>query len=281
MRIHIDYQAAYEYEEPVSLSPHIVRVLPRCTRFIRMIDQEFHCGGGARVQFRRDLYDNETACCFFPSVVRAFGISLSTTLQLTTYNPLDFLLDSRGLSIPPAYSESELAVLEPHLRDLSGVRLPAPLAPEGSRPTVETLMSMICWTNEEIAYERRDEGAPLSPEELLKRRAGSCRDFTVLLVAALRQNGVAGRLVSGFLWEGPSESSRVAENSLHAWVEAYLPGAGWLALDPTNGSFCDHRSIATAAGASAEDIAPVSGTYYGERQVPSRLTPRLTISEIE
>jgi len=99
-----------------------------------------------------------------------------------------------------------------------------------------------------------------------------------LMVEALRQNGVAARLVSGYLWEDPSLVRRVADDALHAWVEAYLPGAGWVALDPTNGVFCDHHAIPTAAGLTPDDIAPVSGTYYGERQIPSQLATRLKIS---
>lgn len=279
MNLHVDYKAAYTYDERVSLSPHIIRVVPRNDLFTRVIKQSFHCGGGARVQFQRDLHDNDAAYCFFPTDTHQFDITLVATLELTPRNPLDFLLDTHGLALPPVYSDAEIALLAPHLRTTFAAPLPPPLAPEPARPTVETLMTMLRWMNEEIAYERREEGAPLPPEQLLERRVGSCRDFTALLAEALRQNGVGTRLVSGYLWEASAWARRVADQALHAWVEAYLPGAGWIALDPTNGVLCDHHAIPVAAGLTPEDIAPVSGTYYGERQIPSRLETRLTISE--
>ena len=279
MKIHIDYQATYTYEEQVSLSPHIVRIFPRHDMFTRVIEQTFHCGGDASVQFQRDLHDNETAYCFFSKETHQFDITMDAVIEVTPRNPLQFLLDTHGLTLPPVYSDAETALLAPHLQTAFATPLPPPLAPEPNRPTVETLLTMLRWMNEQIGYERREEGAPLPPECLLDRRTGSCRDFMALMVEALRQNGVAARLVSGYLWEEPALARRVADNAMHAWVEAYLPGAGWLALDPTNGVFCDHHAIPAAAGLTPDDIAPVSGTYYGERQIPSHLTTHLKIAE--
>lgn len=276
MPIRIDYQATYEYDAQVSLSPHIVRIFPRRDMFVRVTDLTFECGGGADVQFRRDLFDNETAYCFFPAATHSFEIAFRATLELAPRNPLHFLLDTHGIHIPPNYSDEELGQLQTYLTDTSAIALPPPLAANGERPTVETLMAMLRWMNEQIAYERRDEGPPMPPEKLLTLRKGTCRDYTALLLEALRQNCVAARLVSGYLWKDPSDDQQ-SDDDLHAWVEAYLPGAGWIGLDPTNGTFCDHHAIATAAGLTPDDIAPVSGTYYGHRQVPSRLTTRLTI----
>jgi len=278
MILRIDYYAAYEYDTDVSLSPHVVRVFPRRDMFVRVVDMQFRCGGGADVQFRRDLFDNETAYCFFPGDTRSFEVTLHAELEITPRNALHFLLDRHGITIPPDYSPAERVQLQTYLTATSSISLPPPLAPAGERPTVETLMTMIRWMNEQIVYERRDEGPPLPPEELLTRMQGACRDYTALMLEALRQNGVAARLVSGFLWKGQDESERVGDDDLHAWVEAYLPGAGWIGLDPTNGTFCDHHAIAAAAGLTPDDIAPVSGTYYGHRHIPGRLTTRLTIA---
>lgn len=275
MIIHIDYHAAYQYGAEVSLSPHVIRVFPRRDMFVRVLDLQFHCGGGADIQFRRDLFDNETAYCFFPADTNAFDIALRASLEVTSRNALHFLLDSHGTNIPPRYSDTELIQLQTYLTGGPSIHLPAPLAPAADRPTVETLMTMVRWMHEQIVYERRDEGPPLPPRELLARMKGTCRDFTALMLEALRQNGVAARLVSGFLWKAQVENERGADDDLHAWVEAYLPGAGWIGLDPTNGTFCDHHAIAAAAGLTPDDIAPLSGTYYGHQQIPSRLSTRL------
>lgn len=277
--IRIDYQATYEYDDKVSLSPHVIRVFPRLNMFVHELDLAFHCSGGADIQFRRDLYDNETAYCFFPADTHAFDVSLRASLKLTPRNALHFLLDTHGLNVPPSYSDTERIQLDTYLAGATFTPLPPPLAPAGERPTVDTLMTMTRWMNEHLGYERRDEGPPLPPAELLALGKGACRDYTALMLEALRQNGIAARLVSGFLWKGQAANERVADDDLHAWVEAYLPGAGWIGLDPTNGTFCDHHAIATAAGLTPDDIAPISGTYYGRHHIPSRLTTHLAIEE--
>jgi transglutaminase-like putative cysteine protease len=103
----------------------------------------------------------------------------------------------------------------------------------------------------------------------------------VLFADVLREQGVAARLASGFLWEDDSpDSPRRAENAMHAWVEAYLPGAGWLGFDPTNGVLCDHHFLVTAVGITPQDISPVAGHYYGNKTIASTLETALSITEI-
>src|SRR3954453_5077344 len=106
-----------------------------------------------------------------------------------------------------------------------------------------------------IGYERREEGEALCPAETLRRGRGACRDVTVLLAEILRQTGLAARLTRGYLRERDSETKR-AECSLHAWTEVFLPGAGWIGLDATNGVFTNHNSVTAAAGLAPADITP-------------------------
>jgi transglutaminase-like putative cysteine protease len=103
-----------------------------------------------------------------------------------------------------------------------------------------------------------------------------------VLLAALRANGIAARLASGFLWEGDLDPGErhVAEGAMHAWVEAYLPGAGWVGIDPTNGVLCDHHAICTAAGLVAEDVSPVQGTYYSKSPVTSSLRASVKVEAL-
>ena len=89
---------------------------------------------------------------------------------------------------------------------------------------------------------------------------------------------MAVRLASGFVWEGDkAEEDRHAESALHAWVEAYLPGAGWVGLDPTNGVFCDHHFVTTAVGLNHWDISPITGTYFANDALPSTMTTSLDV----
>jgi transglutaminase-like putative cysteine protease len=152
------------------------------------------------------------------------------------------------------------------------------LRPISGSETVNALVTMNQWIHTHIAYERREEGAPHAPEETLRLRRGACRDSAVLLAAALRAQGLAARLVSGFLWESATDpAERKADGALHAWTEVFLPGAGWIGMDPSNGVLADHHYLATAVGPEPADIEPVSGLYFGDSTVPHRLETKLAI----
>ena len=280
MKLSIRYEAIYRYESPASFSPHIARIFPRTDLFVKVDRTVFSTDKTADVQLRRDLFDNLIAFCFYPGILQELPFRLEIDVEVQERNPFHFLLDSRGLSIPCRYSDDERLVLGAFLEPQSTFSAPAPLAPAAARPTVETLVTMNAWIHQNLAYERRDEGDPFSPEETLRRGSGSCRDFAVLFADVLRQNGVAARLASGFVWEGDKDADdRRAESAMHAWVEACLPGAGWIGMDPTNGAFCDHHFVTTAVGLRHSDISPVGGTYYGKQFIGSKLETKLEITK--
>lgn len=282
MKFCIRYNAAFAYAEPVSLSPHVLRIFPKPDQYLRVLKTDFAPSAGADCQFRRDLYDNHVACLFFPCVTKNVTIDLVSLVETPERNPFHFLLESRALRIPLHYDELERKILAPYLETESLTALPKELNPDEPVPTVEALVTFNQWMHREIAYERREEGDPFSPAETLARRRASCRDFSVLMLEVLRQNGIAARLASGYLWEGNSyDSEHVAEGAMHAWVEAYLPGPGWVPMDPTNGVFCDHHAITTAVGLTHAQIAPVSGYYYGTKAIPSTLQTYLRVEVVE
>ena len=127
-----------------------------------------------------------------------------------------------------------------------------------------------------IGYERREEGMARDPVDTLRLGRGACRDVAVLLAEMLRSIGLAARLVSGYLRESDAEQRR-AEGSLHAWTEVFLPGAGWIGMDATNGIFCNHNFITAAVGLTPADITPISGAYFHKTEIPSRLRSRLEL----
>lgn len=282
MKIIVRYQAVFQYAESASFSPHVIRLFPRRDVGVQVNRLEFSTHAGADVQHRQDIFDNLVANCFFPEPLSELPFTLSLDLDIVPRNPFHFLLESRAVQLPFKYTEHEAEVLAPGLRHrFENLPLPDEIRPSAEdRPTVETLVAINQWLHKNIAYERREEGDPLPPDVTLAERKGSCRDFAVVLAEVLRRHGVAARLVSGFLWEGKvDEESRRAENALHAWVEGYLPGAGWVGMDPTNGNFCDHLYLPTAIGLTPADIAPIAGTYYGNKTITSTLETKLTIEE--
>lgn len=278
MKISIAYRAEYRYERSVSLSPHTVRLFPRDAMLVRVLKLDFATNPSGSVHWRHDLFDNTVAQCFYPHEDDRLVYRLDAEISTGERNPFGFLLDSRSLQWPAAYTPRERAVLGAFMGE-EIADLPAALRPLAGGETVTTLVAMNQWIHDNIAYERREEGEAHAPSETLRLRSGSCRDTAVLLAAALRAQGLASRLVSGFLWESAgAPAGQKAEGSLHAWTEVFLPGAGWVGMDPSNGVLVDHHYLAAAVGVAPADIAPVSGLYYGDGKVPHCLETTLEIS---
>ena len=277
MKLTIHYRAQYSYEEPASLSPHVVRLFPRDVLHACVTKLEFSTNASADVHWRRDIFDNLVACCFYPHREPRLVYSLDAEVETAARNPFGFLLESRALKLPVEYDGREREVLTACFAE-NELALPDGLRPDDDLDTVEALVGMNQWIHRNIAYERREEGEAFAPEETLRRRSGACRDTAVLLAAAMRARGFAARLASGYLWESASDpSERKADSALHAWTEVYLPGAGWVAMDPSNGVFADHHYLTAAVGLAPEDVAPVSGLYYGDQPIRGRLATLLRI----
>jgi transglutaminase-like putative cysteine protease len=276
MKIQILYQAQYAYAEAVTFSPHLFRLFPKSEQHVRVLGSLFQTNADAVVNHRRDLFDNEIASCFYPEKSALLQANFNLELVIEPRNAFGFLVASHALDFPFRYQPAELRVLSPYLQDGRRIELPFWKPPQGTRPTVESLAELNDAIHQSLNYERREEGDPHSPEELLERGGGACRDFAVLLAEVLRGHGIATRLASGYLCEF-GDGEKVAEGALHAWTEAYIPGAGWLGMDPTNGTFCDHHHLTAAVGLTPADIAPVLGNYYSNRQIPSMMNASLQI----
>ena len=277
MKLSIEYRAEYRYEDKVSLSPHIVRLFARDALQARVGSSRFATNKNGSVHWRHDMFDNVVAQCFYPREEDRLVFSLDAEIELGERNPFGFLLDSRALQWPAEYTPREREVLGAFMKP-EQVDLPAALRPIAGSEMVGALVAMNQWIHANVAYERRDDGEAHEPSETLRLRRGACRDTAVLLAAALRAQGFAARLASGYLWESASDPvERKAFNSLHAWTEVFLPGAGWVGMDPSNGVMADHHYIATAVGIVPADVAPVSGLYFGDRRVPHGLVTTLEI----
>ncbi len=276
MKLRILYQTQYAYAETVTFSQHLFRLFPKAERHVRVLSSAFQTNADAVVNYRRDLFDNEIASCFYPEKSSLLQASFNLELAVEERNAFGFLVASHALDLPFTYQPAERRVLEPYLQGAQRIELPFWKTPERARPTIETLLELNEAIHTNLEYERREEGDPHPPEELIERGAGACRDFAVLLAEVLRGLGVATRVASGYLCEFGG-GDKVAEGSLHAWTEAYIPGAGWLGMDPTNGTFCDHHHLTAAVGLTPADIAPVLGNYYSKLHIPSTMNASLQI----
>lgn len=280
MKVGLRYQTAYRYDEPVGFSPHDVRLFPRSDRFSRVRRLDFAATPKATIRYSRDVFENTVASCFFPERSKELEFRLAINLDLDVKDPFHFILESGAVETPFEYQPEIARLLAPYRIKQGKERLAVPgwepPTPRKRRDTVGTLVELNKRLHECIGYERREEGAALSPAETLRRGRGACRDVAVLLAEILRQMGFAARLVSGYLRESESQTRR-AEGSLHAWTEVFLPGAGWIGLDATNGVFCNHNFIGAAVGLTPADITPIAGVYFHSKRIPAEMTSKLEL----
>jgi transglutaminase-like putative cysteine protease len=280
VKIGVRYETAYRYASPVNFSTHQIRLFPRGDVFTQVHRLEFETNPGANVRFGRDVFDNCVAACSFPEPAEELCFQLELELALEKKNPFDFLLRNEAACMPFSYPADLRQVLAPFLQKEAGPSLEIPRweFPErgAPRPTVAVLVELNERLHECVGYERREEGPARSPAETLRLGRGACRDVALLLAATLRQHGLAARLTSGYLREAESESRR-AEGSLHAWTEVYLPGAGWVGMDGTNGIFANHNFITAAVGINPADVTPIDGSFYPRQATAPQMTSRLEL----
>lgn len=272
MFLRIDHTTRYRYAEPVGLTPHILRLLPRTTPGLHLLKSELTISTESSVKWNLDALGNIVGKATFPTVTEELVIRSSLLIEQHLTNPFDFLLESRALNLPIAYDERENSILAPFLRpqdesaaSILGYWLKPFLERNSGHAASASTLGTITSINSAIRalfrYTPRHIHGVWSVSEILTQGEGTCRDFAHLMIEAARFLGVAARYVSGYLCSTPGGLD--GESYTHGWCEVYLPGAGWRGLDPTNGILADAHHIAVAASISAGDIPPVEGSYCG------------------
>jgi transglutaminase-like putative cysteine protease len=257
--IALRHRTAYRYDRPVALGPQLVRLkpAPHCRTPILSYALSVEPAEHA-LHWLPDAAANHVARIVFHERVQEFALEVRLVADLAPQNPFDFLLDAAAARYPFAYPPDEARALAPYCEpEPAGLRLAAWIAGIdcSPAPTVGVLVDVNRRLHGEIAYVRRPEPGVQSCEETLALGRGSCRDTVWLEVQILRRLGFAARFVSGYLIELGAEVAA----ELHAWSEVYLPGAGWIGLDPTSGLLAAEGHIPLAAAASAAGAAPIAG----------------------
>jgi uncharacterized protein (DUF2126 family)/transglutaminase-like putative cysteine protease len=271
IRIALNHQTSYQYDRLVSLGPQLVRLrpAPHCRTPINSyslkISPEKHF-----INWQQDPHGNWQARLVFPEKTREFKVEVDVIAEMTVINPFDFFVEERGETFPFEYEESQARELRPFLETLPvGPKLSELLASidRDPRHTVTFLVELNRQLEQLIEYTIRMEPGVQTPEETLTLKRGSCRDSAWLLVQILRHLGLAARFVSGYLvqlapdvksLDGPS-GTEVDFTDLHAWTEVFLPGAGWVGLDPTSGLLAGEGHIPLACTPEPATAAPISG----------------------
>lgn len=261
----------YTYDCPVTLGPQIIRLRPAAHGRTRVISHSLKVSPQPHfVNHQQDPYGNWLARFVFPEPVRELKIEVDLVADMSVYNPFDFFVEDSAKEWPFAYPvdlEDDLSIYR--RAEPAGELLRAFLetVPRDNTGTVDFLVDLNRRISQHVAYVIRMEPGVWTPEETLGHGRGSCRDSSWLLVQVLRHLGFAARFVSGYLiqlkpdlkaLDGPS-GTEVDFCDLHAWVEVYLPGAGWIGMDPTSGLLAGESHIPLAATPHYRNAAPISG----------------------
>ncbi|KIN74863.1 transglutaminase family protein [Sulfitobacter guttiformis] len=261
----------YKYDRPVTLGPQLIRLRPAPHSRTRVISHSLTVSPAAHfVNHQQDPYGNWQARLVFPEPVREFKIEVDLVADMSVYNPFDFFVEDSAKEFPLTYDADIAPDLSIYMRtEPVGLLLQAFLGSVSRSPmvTIDFLVMLNSRLASEINYEIRMEAGVQPAETTLGRAAGSCRDTSWLLVQVLRNLGLAARFVSGYLIQlkpdliaidGPAGTDKDFTD-LHAWVEVYLPGAGWVGLDPTSGLLAGESHIPLAATPHYRHAAPISG----------------------
>ena len=289
MAIHValHHRTTYRYDRPVLLGPQVVRLRPAPHARTRILAYSLRVSPEKNfLNWQQDPQSNFLARFTFPEATRELSVEVDLVAEMAVFNPFDFFLDPSAETFPFAYDPS----LE---HELAPFRLCAPATPRfaaylaGTPRTGQRTLDFLVGLNQrlcrDIRYVIRLEPGVQSPEETVTQRSGSCRDSAWLLVQLLRHLGLAARFVSGYLiqlaadqksLDGPSGTERDFTD-LHAWCEVYLPGAGWIGLDPTSGLLAGEGHIPLAATPDPQSAAPIDGAL-GECRVEFDVAMRVT-----
>ncbi|MED5621290.1 transglutaminase family protein [Ideonella sp. BN130291] len=273
MAIHValNHVTHYRYDRRVQLSPQVVRLrpAPHCRTpilsYSLRIEPVQHF-----INWQQDPFANYLARLVFPEKTTEFKVTVDLVAEMSVYNPFDFFLEPEAENFPFAYASGLRHELAPYL--VTGELTPKFKAFVDSidrkpQRTIDFLVGINQRLQNDIRYLIRLEPGVQTAEHTLETASGSCRDTSWLLVQTLRQLGLAARFVSGYLiqlkpdvksLDGPS-GAEVDFTDLHAWCEVYLPGAGWVGLDPTSGLMAGEGHIPVACTPEPSSAAPVSG----------------------
>lgn len=268
--IALRHRTLYRYDRPVTLSPQEIRLRPApdCRAFILSyslkVKPESHT-----LKWQQDVFGNHVARLVLQEKTRELEIIVDLVAELAPVNPFDFLVEPYAVEFPFSYRTDLKRDLTPYLALEGGGSLLAQwlsnlqaLHLKRAMSTVDCLLAVNNEIFHKIKYLRRQKAGVLPCEQTLARGAGSCRDSAWLLAQVFRHMGLASRFVSGYQIHLATDESGAEHDisDLHAWTEVYIPGAGWIGLDPTAGLLAAEKHIPLARTTAPASAAPVIGT---------------------
>ena len=272
--LNVRHTTVYRYRRPVRLGDHRLMVRPRDSHDLRLIRTNLTFSPAASVRWIHDVFGNSIAIASFAEPAAELRIESGLRLEIYAVERPRSEIAPEAASHPFVYSAGDRIdlgrMLECHYRDPSDRLGTWARAFVRGNPTdtLALLADLNAGVKSWISYQSRDTEGTQTPVETLNRRWGSCRDLAVLLIEAARCLGFGARVVTGYLYNPFSDngdSAAIGAGTTHAWADIYLPGVGWIAYDPTNGTVNGANLIRVAVTRDISQAVPVGGSYVGAR----------------
>ena len=273
MSIHValHHLTHYRYDRPVQLGPQVIRLRPAPHSRSRILSYSLNIEPAEQfINWQQDPFSNYQARLVFPQKTSEFKVTVDLVIEMAVFNPFDFFLEPCAEHVPLTYTpelKDELAAYLDKLPETSLFQKYLSALDQKPQRTINFLVQINQRVYQDIKYLIRMEPGVQTPEQTLELKSGSCRDSAWLMVQLMRHMGLAARFVSGYLiqlrpdvkaLDGPS-GTEVDFTDLHAWCEVYLPGAGWVGLDPTSGLLAGEGHIPLACTPKPSGAAPIEG----------------------
>ncbi len=282
----VRHATTYRYARPVSFGPHRLMLRPRDSHDLHLVDAELALSPPGTLNWMHDVFGNSVAQVEFAQA--AAELTIVSTLHLERYGlarpVFPIALDAQ--MYPFVYSANDRGdlgrLLDRQYPDPRGVvdAWAKRFAPQTPLPTYNLLSNMNGAIRSEFAYSERYEEGTQSPIETLEKKSGTCRDFALLFMEAARSLGFGARFVSGYLYDPKLDGGDAMQGAgaTHAWADVYLPGAGWVEYDPTNGLIAGENLIRVAVTRDPSQAIPISGTFIGAGSEFLGITVDVTVS---
>lgn len=273
--LRVSHRTEYRYRQPVVLGAHRLMCRPRDSHDLRLLDTGLIISPQpAELRWMHDVFGNSIAIAEFSEPAEKLVFESTFRAEHFPLSERRLVVDDYAATLPLSYSASETV----DLASSQGRQYPDPdhkldawvkslLDRTPGLATLDVLMAMIRAVKSEFAYQRREEVGVQSPVETLDLKSGSCRDFAVFMMDAVRCCGLAAQFVSGYLYDEAlidAGGGLVGGGATHAWIQVYLPGVGWVEFDPTNALVGGRNLIRVAVAREAAQAAPLVGSFTGK-----------------
>jgi transglutaminase-like putative cysteine protease len=282
----IHHKTEYRYNRPVAFGEHRVMLRPLVGHDLHLLDGRLDITPEPMaLRWIHDVFGNSVAIATFDE--RADRLTFVATATVEHFPAEEYALtpDDRAYFYPFLYDVEEFPDLKqfiaPQYADPDGALAAWArtfLDEEAPTPTFKILSNMTHRIRAGLSYRKRHEQGTQHPLDTLQSGSGSCRDYALLMIEALRQLGIAARFVSGYLFM-PENGHYVGGGSTHAWVQAYLPSAGWIEFDPTNGIVGSRDLIRVAVARDPRQAIPLHGTYLGSADAFDCMDVEIRVAE--